>query len=88
MIAPMGNNMIALLRDSALVSVIGVTEITPAAQQAISRTYRPIEFYLAAAACYCVVNLGLEAGLRRLERRIQAPRGQPEGDPDARNGFH
>lgn len=73
-IPPMGNNMIALLKDSALVSVIGVMELTLAAQQAISRTYRPFEFYLAAAACYYVVNLGLEAGLRRLERRIQASR--------------
>ncbi len=73
-IPPMGNNMIALLKDSALVSVIGVAELTLAAQQAISRTYRPFEFYIAAAACYYVVNLCLEAGLRRLERRIAASR--------------
>lgn len=73
-IPPMGNNMIALLKDSALVSVIGVMELTLAAQQAISRTYRPFEFYLAAAACYYVVNLALEAGLRHLERRIAASR--------------
>jgi polar amino acid transport system permease protein len=73
-IPPMGNNMIALLKDSALVSVIGVMELTLAAQQAISRTYRPFEFYLAAAFCYYIVNLALEAGLRRLERRIAATR--------------
>ncbi|WP_138934442.1 amino acid ABC transporter permease [Roseovarius arcticus] len=73
-IPPMGNNMIALLKDSALVSVIGVAELTLAAQQAISRTYRPFEFYIAAAACYYVINLCLEAGLRRLERRIAASR--------------
>ncbi|MEX1236469.1 MAG: amino acid ABC transporter permease [Roseovarius sp.] len=73
-VPPMGNNMIALLKDSALVSVIGVAELTLAAQQAISRTYRPFEFYIAAAACYYVVNLCLEAGLRRLERRIAAAR--------------
>jgi polar amino acid transport system permease protein len=73
-VPPMGNNMIALLKDSALVSVIGVMELTLAAQQAISRTYRPFEFYLAAAFCYYIVNLALEAGLRRLERRIAASR--------------
>jgi polar amino acid transport system permease protein len=73
-IPPMGNNMIALLKDSALVSVIGVMELTLAAQQAISRTYRPFEFYLAAAFFYYVVNLALEAGLRRLERGIAASR--------------
>jgi polar amino acid transport system permease protein len=71
---PIGNNMIALLKDSALVSVIGVMELTLAAQQAISRTYRPFEFYLAAAVCYYVVKMALEAGLRRIERRIQASR--------------
>ena len=73
-IPPMGNNMIALLKDSALVSVIGVMELTLASQQAISRTYRPFEFYLTAAAIYYVINLGLEAALRRIERRIQASR--------------
>ncbi|SEO05161.1 amino acid ABC transporter membrane protein 2, PAAT family [Pseudorhodobacter antarcticus] len=73
-IPPMGNNMIALLKDSALVSVIGVMELTLAAQQAISRTYRPFEFYLAVAFCYYFINLALEAGLRHVERRIAASR--------------
>ena len=73
-IPPMGNNMIALLKDSALVSVIGVMELTLAAQQAISRTYRPFEFYLAVAFFYYVINLALEAGLRHLERRSAASR--------------
>lgn len=73
-IPPIGNNMIALLKDSALVSVIGVTELTLTAQLAISRTFRPFEFYLAAAACYYLINLVLEAGLRHFERRIQLAR--------------
>jgi polar amino acid transport system permease protein len=73
-IPPMGNNMIALLKDSALVSVIGVMELTLAAQQAISRTYRPFKFYLAVAFCYYIINLALEAGLRHVERRIKASR--------------
>jgi polar amino acid transport system permease protein len=73
-IPPMGNNMIALLKDSALVSVIGVMELTLSAQQAISRTYRPFEFYLAVALCYYIINLALEAGIRRMERRIAASR--------------
>lgn len=73
-IPPMGNNMIALLKDSALVSVVGVMELTLSAQMAISRTYRPFEFYLAAAVCYYIINLALEAGLRRLERRIAVSR--------------
>jgi len=73
-IPPIGNNMIALLKDSALVSVIGVSELTLSAQLAIGRTYRPFEFYVLAALFYYVINLGMEAVLRRIERRVQAAR--------------
>ncbi|MDX2485439.1 MAG: amino acid ABC transporter permease [Pseudodonghicola sp.] len=73
-IPPIGNNMIALLKDSALVSVIGVTELTLSAQLAIGRTYRPFEFYVVAALFYYIINLGMEAVLRRIERRVQAAR--------------
>jgi polar amino acid transport system permease protein len=73
-IPPIGNNMIALLKDSALVSVIGVSELTLSAQLAIGRTYRPFEFYVLAAVVYYVINLGMEAVQRRIERRIAAAR--------------
>ncbi len=73
-IPPIGNNMIALLKDSALVSVIGVGELTLSAQLAIGRTYRPFEFYVLAAVFYYIINLGMEAVLRRIERKVQAAR--------------
>lgn len=73
-IPPIGNNMIALLKDSALVSVIGVSELTLTAQLAIGRTYRPFEFYVVAAVLYYVINLGMEAVLRRIERRTALSR--------------
>lgn len=73
-IPPIGNNMIALLKDSALVSVIGVSELTLSAQRAIGRTYRPFEFYLTAAAFYYVINLGMEWVQRKIERRISISR--------------
>lgn len=73
-IPPIGNNMIALLKDSALVSVIGVTELTLSSQLAIARTYRPFEFYVVAALCYYIINLGMEAVVRRIERRTALSR--------------
>ncbi len=73
-VPPIGNNMIALLKDSALVSVIGVSELTLSAQLAIGRTYRPFEFYALAAVFYYIINLGMEAVLRAIERRVQASR--------------
>lgn len=73
-IPPIGNNMIALLKDSALVSVIGVSELTLSAQRAIGSTYRPFEFYVLVAVIYYIINLFMEAAQRRVERRIQASR--------------
>lgn len=73
-VPPIGNNMIALLKDSALVSVIGVVELVHASQLAISETFRPFEFYLAAAVCYYIINLLLEFTLHRIERRIALAR--------------
>ncbi|MCB2054386.1 MAG: amino acid ABC transporter permease [Geminicoccaceae bacterium] len=71
---PLGGNMIALLKESSLVSVIGITELVHAAQRGISETYRPFEFYIAAAAVYYVLNLLMEAALGRIERRAEASR--------------
>jgi len=73
-IPPIGNNMIALLKDSALVSVIGVSELTLSAQRAIGSTYRPFEFYVLVAVIYYIINLFMEAAQRRVERRVQASR--------------
>ena len=73
-IPPIGNNMIALLKDSALVSVIGVSELTLSAQRVIGKTYRPFEFYILAAAFYYVINLCMEWVQRKIERRISISR--------------
>ena len=71
---PIGNNMIALLKESSLVSVIGVTELVHASQYAISETFRPFEFYITAAACYYAINYVLETVLRHFERRAALSR--------------
>lgn len=70
----LGNMMIALLKESALVSAIGVMELTLSAQRAISQTFRPFEFYLAAAALYYALNLVLQQALRLIERRVALTR--------------
>ncbi len=69
-----GNMMIALLKESAIVSMIGIAEIVHSAQLAISETYRPFEFYLTAAILYYVLNLILEAGLRWIEAKMELSR--------------
>ncbi len=69
-----GNMMIALLKESSIVSMIGIAELVHSAQLVISETYRPFEFYLTAAALYYVLNLVLEAILRGIERKVELSR--------------
>jgi len=74
-VAPaLGNNLIALLKESSLVSIITVPELTLAAQRAISDTFRPFEFYIAAGAIYYIVNYFLEMGLKRVEMKTALAR--------------
>lgn len=69
-----GNNMIVLLKDTSLVSIIGIAELVHSAQLAISETYSPFEFYLTVAAIYYICNLTLEFALRRIERKVEVTR--------------
>ena len=69
-VAPaLGNMMIALLKETSLVSIIGVMELTLSAQRAISETFKPFEFYFAAAALYYIANLFLERAIHTVEMR-------------------
>ncbi|MNT98495.1 glutamine ABC transporter permease protein [compost metagenome] len=55
-------------------SIIGIAELVHAAQLAISETFRPFEFYITVAALYYILNLVLEAGLRRVEQNVEVSR--------------
>ncbi len=69
-----GSNMIALLKESAIVSMIGINVLVYATQLAISETYRPFEFYLIAGLIYYLLNIVLEVVLHRMEKRIELTR--------------
>ncbi|MEX0607546.1 MAG: amino acid ABC transporter permease [Halofilum sp. (in: g-proteobacteria)] len=64
------NETISILKNTSLVSVIGVTELMRVSQQVVSTTYRPLETYLAAALIYLVMNYCLSLIGRRWERRL------------------
>jgi polar amino acid transport system permease protein len=70
----LGNGMISLLKESALVSIITVPELTLAAQRAITETFRPFEFYAAAAVLYYLINSILELIVRRIETKVALAR--------------
>jgi polar amino acid transport system permease protein len=69
-----GNNSIILLKDTAVLSVLGITELVLNAQRAISETYRPFEFYFTAALLYYLVNLAMEYLLSVAARKAEAIR--------------
>ncbi len=57
-----------LVKDSSLLSVISVAEITMNAQQVASRTFGTMEAYLPLAAAYLLITLPISFIARRLEK--------------------
>ena len=70
-IPPTANMFIGMLKDSALVSIIGVNELMRQSQIATSLTFRPFEFYTVTALIYIILTLGLSQMARFLELRMK-----------------
>ena len=70
-IPPLGNEFIALLKDSSLVSVIGFEELTRRGQLIIARTYGSLEIWTCVAILYLVMTLSISRFVAYLERRYQ-----------------
>lgn len=73
-LAQIGNNLIAMIKDVSVVSVLGIAELVHAAQQGIAQTYKPFEFYIAVGAIYYLMNIVLEYVLARAERKVEVQR--------------
>ena len=66
-VPPTGNQFIAMLKDSSLVSVVGVWELTKTAQVLGKRDFQVFEFLIAAAVIYWVMSVVFEILQSRLE---------------------
>ena len=75
-IPPTGNQFIAMLKDSSLVSVVGVWEIMYLARTQGQTEFRHIEMLITASLIYWVLSMGLEYGQSRLERRFARSAGR------------
>jgi len=73
---PLGNDFIALIKDSSLVSVLGVADITQLGKIYAAGSFRFFETYNIVAYVYLMMTVTLSLGLRRLERKMRA---EPEG---------
>jgi len=71
----LGNDFIALLKDSSLASVLSVQELTYSGNLLNARTFRAFETYNMVALLYLLMTLAGSAGVRLLERVTAGGRG-------------
>jgi len=69
-IPPTGNMFISILKDSSLVSVLGVWELTFLARTIGQPSFRYMEMLVTAAMIYWIMSACLEVAQSRLERRF------------------
>ena len=68
---PLGNDLVAMVKDSSLVSVLGVADVTQLGKLAAAGNFRYFETYNMVALVYLTMTLGLSLLLRRLEARLR-----------------
>jgi His/Glu/Gln/Arg/opine family amino acid ABC transporter permease subunit len=66
--------LIGLIKDTALLCVVGVEEFMYAAKQAISTSYAPLEIYLVVAVAYWLITVLLDSAAGVVERRLNRHR--------------
>jgi len=72
MIPPLGNEFIALIKNSALVSLVTIHDVMHEGQKIISVSYRSLEVYVVIAVIYWILTSATSWILRRIELRLQA----------------
>ena len=68
---PLGNEFIAMLKDSSLVSVIGFEELTRQGQLIIASTYGAMEIWTAVALIYLAMTFPITRLVAYLEKRYK-----------------
>ncbi len=71
MIRPLGVNINALIKGTALVAAISVVELTYTAQRYIGSTYKPFEMFFLAGVIYMVIIYVSGLGINWLDRRAR-----------------
>ncbi len=68
---PLGNDFVAMVKDSSLVSVLGVADITQLGKIYAAGSFRFFGTYTIVAYVYLLLTVGLSMALRGLERRMR-----------------
>ena len=77
---PYGNDFVAMVKDSSLVSVLGVADITQMGKIYAAGSFRFFETYSIVAYIYLILTVGLSMALRALERRMRRRRRRAAND--------
>ncbi|UWQ18725.1 amino acid ABC transporter permease [Jannaschia sp. M317] len=72
---PLGNDFVAMVKDSSLVSVVGVLDIAQLGKLTAAGNFRYFETYNVVALLYLTMTILLSLALRRLERHLAQKRG-------------
>jgi polar amino acid transport system permease protein len=67
---PMAGQFISLIKDSSLVSVISITELTKAGREVVTSTFSPFEVWFTVAFLYLILTSGLSFLVQLLERKL------------------
>ena len=68
---PLGNDFVAMVKDSSLVSVLGVTDITQLGKVTAAGNFRYFETYNVVALVYLTMTISLSLLLRNFEKRMR-----------------
>lgn len=71
MLPPLVGQFVSLVKDSSLVSVISVADLTKSALNIVSVSFKSFETWFVVAILYCIVNTALSSYGRYLERRLR-----------------
>jgi polar amino acid transport system permease protein len=71
MIRPLGVNINALIKSTALVAAISVVELTYTAQRYIGSTYKPFEMFLIAGLLYMIIIYVVGQGISWADRKAR-----------------
>ncbi len=69
---PLAGQFISLIKDSSLLGVIAIREVTKATREAVSSSLMPFELWLLCAALYLVLTFSLSMALQYMEKRMMS----------------
>jgi polar amino acid transport system permease protein len=67
---PLAGQFISLIKDSSLLGMIAIRELTKAAREAVTVSLQPFEVFFLTAALYLVLTFTLSMLVQRLEKRM------------------